>query len=225
MKKIFIALILIVLLLTSCESWNEGSRGGVNNEIANSSSSHTNSGVVEHEEIEIGEQQEKLLIELQDNYLPLYGIMINNEDWDSAEKIPVIMYYAWYRDYINSITTIEEREERYKLDTEKYNYGWAYPSAEFESFVQKYFDVSQEYLRSSDIYQPEEDVYWIPGGGGGNIRDRVRMENQTDLKIIDNMLIVKLACSFSGDFSDTIYRELTLDMSGDIYKYIKCITL
>ena len=147
--------------------------------------------------------------------------MINNEDWDSPEEIPVTMYYAWYRDYINSITTVETRMERYKIQSEKYLYGWADSAAEFEAFVQSYFTVSQEHLRNSDVYQPEENVFWIPGGGV-NIRDKVKIENKDDLQIAKNQLLVRLACSYQGDFTDTVYKDLTMDISETPYKFVCC---
>ena len=169
----------------------------------------------------VTENHEKILNELEDYYLSLYGIMINNEDWDSPEEIPVTMYYAWYRDYINSITTVETRMERYKIQSEKYLYGWAYPAAEFEAFVQSYFTVSQEHLRNSDVYQPEENVFWIPGGGV-NIRKKIKIENKDDLQIAKNQLLVRLACSYQGDFTDTVYKDLTMDISETPYKFVCC---
>lgn len=44
-------------------------------------------------------------------YLTIFGNLINCDDWNSADEIPVYMYYAWYRDHINSTITPKERLE------------------------------------------------------------------------------------------------------------------
>jgi len=155
-------------------------------------------------------------------YLPIFGSLINCDDWNDAEEIPVSMFYDWYRDYINSVTTHEERIERYKLNSDINSPGWAYPSEEFESHVKQYFDVSTEYLReSSDIYQTDEDVYWA--GGGNNITYRTKVESSEDIDVKDGLLVIRVACSLLGDFSDTIYKTLVVDISGEQVKFVSCV--
>ena len=162
---------------------------------------------------------EVLLSIVNEQYLPTLGSMINCEDWNCAEEIPVSMYYAWYRDFINSTTTPEEQTERYSYQDAP---GWAYPAEELEIHVMQYFPVSTDYLRGSDIYQAAEQVYWIPAGGT-NITYRARADSVEALSIEDGRLSVYVSCSLRGDFSDTIYKVLTIDRSKELWQFIGCV--
>jgi len=132
------------------------------------------------------------------------------------------MYYDWYRDYINSVTTHEERIERYKLDSDPDSPGWAYPAEEFEAYVQQFFAVSTEYLRGSDeVYLADRDVYWI-AGGGSNISYRTKVESDEDIQVDGEILTIRVACSLLGDFSDKIYKILVIDTSGGKINFVSC---
>ncbi len=147
-----------------------------------------------------------------------FGKLHNVGVWDSAEDIPVHMYLAWYRDYINSVTSVEERMERYTL--EKYPNGFVYPQEDFEAFVQKCFDVSTEYLRSYDGYYAEGELYHLEGGGN-NLNYRVRLDEKP-LIAEGDIVHINMQLSWSGFFDDTEYRTLIVQKTDDGVKYLRC---
>lgn len=98
-------------------------------------------------------------------YLEPYTELIYLDAWERPEDIPVSMFGAWYREHINQQTTVEERNERYGTGGQ----GWRYPAAEFEAYVQTYFDLSAEHLRTAEgsQYDAASDCYLVNGGGLG----------------------------------------------------------
>lgn len=215
--RVFLAVLLMVGILSACSE-----KRGID-----SSDSEIVISVPSDKLQEDGDAQklEKDLEVVNTQYLPILGNLINCGDWNSAEEIPVTMYYDWYRDYINSVTTPEERIERYKIDQNPEVSGWAYPAEEFENYIRQYFDVSIEYLRTHDeVYQPDKKIYYIPGGGS-NISYRTKVESEEDIQIKDDQMIIRVSCSLIGDFSDTIYKKLTMDISGGSIKFISCLVL
>lgn len=167
---------------------------------------------------------DELLETINTEYLPLYGIMINCEDWSDANEIPVSMYFAWYRDYINSITSYEERLAQYKINSPKYQAGWAYPAEEFENFVLQHFDVDIEYLRNSNVFQPDENVYWLPAGGA--IKNyQMKVASVDDFSVQEDLIVAMVSCSATGDFTDIIYKELKMIPSSGQIKFISCCSI
>ena len=216
-KRILVTMLLLGILLGGCSVDRDGSSSLDKFGISQSSS------VGESSEAERLSEEELLLETANSKYIPIFGSLINCDDWNNAEEIPVYMYYDWYRNHINSVTTPEERIEKYKLDSDKYSIGWAYPAEEFENYVTQYFDVEIEYLRNTDgVYQPDENVYWIPAGGT-NIRYRTKAESIEDIDMEDGYLSIRVACSLQGDFSDTVYKILTIDISEEQMKFISCV--
>ncbi len=149
------------------------------------------------------------------------GVLYNVENWEDADDIPVYMYLAWYRDYVNSVTSVEERMERYTL--EKYPTGFAYPQEEFETYVQKYFDVSTKHLRNSDSYKSDDGVYHIEGGGS-NIKYRTRMADIGEIETEGDYIYIRVELSLMGDFSDTEYRVLKIQKETNGFMYLQCGT-
>ena len=210
-NRILGAALAACLLLAGCEAVEK-------------SSSSAFDGQILAPEGALNDSHKQLLEEINTNYLPLYGILINLDDWTDANEIPVSMYFAWYRDYINSITSPEERLAQYKIDSPKYQAGWAYPAEEFENFVLLHFDVDIEYLRSSDVFQPDENVYWIPAGGA--IKNyQMKVATVDDLSVKEDLIAARVSCSATGDFSDTVYKELKMDLSSGQVKFIGCSSL
>ena len=149
-----------------------------------------------------------------------FGKLHNVEEWDNAEEdIPVHMFVYWYLEYVNSITTYEERVERYTPTFWKY--GWAYPQEEFEAYIQKYFNVSTEYLRSGDCYYADEGVYLLDQIGGANLGYKVRL-SETKPTVDGDIMYIPMELSFNGDFRDTAYRTLVIQKTEDGYKYLEC---
>ena len=95
------------------------------------------------------EQRTALFKELNEEYLPLYGILINDGEWSSPEEIGVSGFYIWYAEYIIANTTVEERFEKYSGNSE--SGCWAFPAEEFEGFVQQYFNVSTDFLDRKSV--------------------------------------------------------------------------
>ena len=208
-NKIFFIGILICLCLCACST---GDTVSGNSEANQSSKKQTPSSST---------FSNSLLETANTKYLPLFGNLINCDDWDNAQEIPVYMYCDWYRDHINSITTYEERIERYKINDFS---GWAFPAEEFENYVKQYFSVSTEYLReNNEVYLANKQVYLV--GGGSNISYRTKVESDEDIQMNEETLIIRVACSFFGDFSDTIYKILVIDTSGGKINFVSCRTV
>lgn len=150
-----------------------------------------------------------------------FGVLHNVEEWDNAEKdIPVYMFVRWYLEYVNSITTYEERLELYRH--ENYETGWVYPQEELETYVQKYFDVSTEYLRSGDCYYAEDGIYNLDYIGGANLSYKVRL-SETKPTVDGDIMYIPMELSWLGNFDDTTYRTLVIQKTEDGYKYLKSI--
>ena len=216
-KQILVTTLLLGILLGGCSVGRDGLSSSDESEISQSSN------VDEFSETERLSEKELLLEIVNSKYLPVFGSLINCDDWNNAEEIPVYMYYDWYRNHINSVTTPEERIEKYTLDSDKYSIGWAYPAEEFENYITQYFNVEIEYLRNTDdVYQADKDVYWIPAGGV-NITVRTKVESIEDINMENEYLLIRVACSLFGDFSDTYYKYLTIDISEDQIKFISCV--
>ena len=163
------------------------------------------------------QQKEALLKELNEEYLPLYGILINEGEWSSAEEIGVEMFYAWYTDYTAEAMQYEDRKARYSKDEP----GWHYPAAEFEEFVQRYFDVPTEALRASDVYVKDEGCYTVPAGGWRKDWS-FSAASPDDISISGSTATVKLTCVSSLDFKDVHYRYLTLNIAANPHKFTGC---
>lgn len=144
--------------------------------------------------------------------------VLNNVTWESGDDVDTYMYYAFYRDYINSVTTPEERDRLYIRP--EYENGFSYSEKEFEEYIQKYFDVSTEHLRDSDCYVESKNFYTIQGGGGSNIKYRVRFPETDAVTIDGDTAFVKAELSLMGDFSDTECRIYTLKKVDGNFKYI-----
>ena len=226
MKKILsvIAAVLIcVLIFYGCEkSDTNGAQSGAQTSTGGEPSVSESAAESEHSEPsqeESAEQQQKevLFKELNEEYLPLYGILINDEEWSSAGEIDVEMFYAWYTDYTAKTMQYEDRKERYSGNEP----GWHYPAAEFEEFVQRYFDVSTETLRESDAYVKSEDCYTVPAGGWRKDWS-FSVASPDDISVSGSTATAKLTCISNLDFADVHYRYLTLDIAANPHKFTGC---
>ncbi len=148
-----------------------------------------------------------------------FGVLHNAGIWESAEEIGPHRFYLWYVDYIASITTYEERLERYTH--ENYEVGWSYQQEEFEAYMQKCFDVSIEHLRSDEYcYHAEDGIYNLEYVAAPNLRYKVRLAEE--LPTVDgDMMYIPIELSFEGDFLDTEYRTLVIQKTEDGFKYLK----
>ena len=149
------------------------------------------------------------------------GAIHNAGVWDSADEIGVHRFYLWYIDYIASVTTYEERLERYKH--ENYEIGWSYPQEEFEAFMQKYFDVSIEHLRSDEwCYHAKDGVYNLDYIGAPNLRYTARLAQE--LPTIDgDIMYIPMEMYFDGDFRSAEYRTLVIQKTQGGFKYLKSV--
>lgn len=143
-----------------------------------------------------------------------FGILHNVGFWDNAEEIPVNMYLAWYNDRVNS--SLSSKKEMEASILEKYTNGVVYPQADFETFVQEYFDVSTEYLRSYDGYYEEDELYYLEGGGN-NLKYSVKLANKPPKKDGDIMYI-PIELSMDGF---TEHRTLVIQKIEDGFKYLR----
>ena len=165
------------------------------------------------------EQRTALFKELNEEYLPLYGILINDGEWNSPEEIGVAGFYIWYAEYIIANTTVEERFEKYSGNSE--SGCWAFPSEEFEGFVQRYFNVSTDFLRSSDIYSAKNGWYDIGGADRWLSDYSFSVVSPDDISISGSTATAKLTCVSNLD-SSMIYMYLSLDISESPYKFVGC---
>ena len=165
------------------------------------------------------EQRTALFNELNEEYLPLYGILINDGEWNSPEEIGVAGFYIWYAEYIIANTTVEERFEKYSGNSE--SGCWAFPAEEFEGFVQQYFNVSIDFLRSSDIYSAKNGWYDIGGADRWLSDYSFSVVSPDDISISGSTATAKLTCASKLD-SKKIFMYLSLDISEKPYKFIGC---
>ena len=214
--SVLMAVLMSTAALSGCNKAPAGadSSGGSGESVEESSESGG-----ESESSAENEQRTALFKELNEEYLPLYGILINDGEWNSPEEIGVAGFYIWYAEYIIANTTVEERFEKYSGNSE--SGCWAFPAEEFEGFVQKYFDVSTDFLRSSDIYRAENGWYDIGGADRWLSDYSFSVVSPDDISISGSTATAKLTCVSNLD-SSTIYMYLSLDISESPYKFVGC---
>lgn len=103
-------------------------------------------------------------------------------DWQNPQELSPGAYFTWYLTMIwKENLPLEELQEKYKSPFGPET-GWFLPQDLYEPLIQKYFDVSTEYLRSdASIYDAEHQGYYIGAGGGfGEIPAIVLQEIESD---------------------------------------------
>ena len=219
-RKILSVLGVLMAVLMSTAAFsacNKAPAGAENSGGSGESFSESSESGGESESFEENEQRTALFKELNEEYLPLYGILINVEEWNSADRIDIEMFYAWYTDYIAATMQYETRKALYSIDGEP---GWHYPTVEFEDFIQKYFYISTKVLRESDVYNKNEDCYTIPVGGWGK-NYSFSVVSPDDISISGSTATAKLTCVSNLD-SKKIFMYLSIDISEKPYKFIGC---
>lgn len=224
------AMILSILLfswsLCGCDiNIRTGSQndGAITNDTNTNHAQNSNSTPEEENRISDDENHDLVVKSLDINdyyklYIEPYGALINIESWNSAEEIPVYMYFAMFREHINKTTSVAEREEKYGTNGD----GWAYPVAEFEGYIQAYFNVPTEYLRSDEsIYNSSNNTYHMSDGGGLPLFTKI--ENENDIEENENTVCITVHCSATKDFSNEVsIRKLTIQKVNDTFKYLNC---
>ena len=213
---VLMAVLMALTALAACEKTPAGAEnnGGSRESVEESSESGG-----ESESSAENEQRTALFKELNEEYLPLYGILINGGEWNSPEEIGVAGFYIWYAEYIIANTTVEERFEKYSGNSE--SGCWAFPAEEFEGFVQRYFNVSTDFLRSSDIYSAKNGWYDIGGADRWLSDYSFSVVSPDDISISGSTATAKLTCVSNLD-SSMIYMYLSLDTSESPYKFVGC---
>ena len=213
---VLMAVLMALTALAACEKTPTGadSSGGSGESFSESSESGG-----ESESSEENEQRTALFKELNEEYLPLYGILINDGEWNSPEEIGVAGFYIWYAEYIIANTTVEERFEKYSGNSE--SGCWAFPAEEFEGFVQRYFNVSTDFLRSGDIYSAKNGWYDIGGADRWLSDYSFSVVSPDDISISGSTATAKLTCVSNLD-SKKIFMYLSIDISEKPYKFIGC---
>ena len=213
--SVLMAVILSTAALAACEKTPAGAENS--GEPSVSESAAESSG--ESESSAENEQRTALFKELNEEYLPLYGILVNDGEWNSPEEIGVAGFYIWYAEYIIANTTVEERFEKYSGNSE--SGCWAFPAEEFEGFVQRYFNVSTDFLRSGDIYSAKNGWYDIGGADRWLSDYSFSVVSPDDISISGSTATAKLTCVSNLD-SSTIYMYLSLNISESPYKFVGC---
>ena len=214
--SVLMAVLVSTAALSACNKAPAGleSGGGGGESLSESSGSGG-----ESESSAENEQRTALFKELNEEYLPLYGILINDGEWNSPEEIGVAGFYIWYAEYIIANTTVEERFEKYSGNSE--SGCWAFPAEEFEGFVQRYFNVSTDFLRSGDIYSAKNGWYDIGGADRWLSDYSFSVVSPDDISISGSTATAKLTCVSNLD-SSMIYMYLSLDISESPYKFVGC---
>ena len=221
-RKILSVLSVLMAVLMSTAAFSACSKapaGAENSGGSGESFSESSESGGESESSEENEQRTALFKELNEEYLPLYGILINDGEWNSPEEIGVAGFYIWYAEYIIANTTVEERFEKYSGNSE--SGCWAFPAEEFEGFVQRYFNVSTDFLRSSDIYSAKNGWYDIGGADRWLSDYSFSVVSPDDISISGSTATAKLTCASNLD-SKKIFMYLSIDISEKPYKFIGC---
>lgn len=163
-------------------------------------------------EIQENEQGEDIIIP---SVLSFYYI----EDLE-VSKLKADDFYSWYWSMMQKENiTIDARNLKYK-NPHGEGKGFFFPQDEYEQKVKTYFDVTTEYLRSGEAYDPEYKGYWLEGHVGIGERPEIRL-----YRAVTNGDKIDLHLSFvSGSYNypnSVVYKILTVktDEFGR-YKYI-----
>ncbi len=92
------------------------------------------------------------------------SLYFNTEGYEDLSKLGETSYFVWAMFHFQSIYDHKTQKELFSGAGEEN--GWAFPSEYYEPAVYKYFGVSAEELRKSEIYNAEKDYYNIVLGGG-----------------------------------------------------------
>ncbi len=146
--------------------------------------------------------------------IELLGVL-NNIEWESADEIGTNMFWWLYNSYVCANTTYEERVEKYTVNLKD---GWFYPAKEMEAYIQKYFDVSVEKMRSDTlVYHEEYNAYNV--GGGNNLTPKITFAS-SDVTENGDIYTVTAKLDYMAYSEVKVY---TLKKDGDCFKYISCV--
>lgn len=139
---------------------------------------------------------------------PFFGATMFANSWTSAYEINPDCFPKFYG---------MNKENRKKCGSRKDTDGIMIADAEdMEKYVQQYFDVSVEYLRTSEDYDAENQCYYF-GLGGGLSADITDARQEDDLLFIDFE-------TYSGWHRQVFTTgTITIQLLGnDQYKYLSC---
>lgn len=202
-RRIFAAMLVICLLLTGCQ----GQTDETSEKGANSSSSEMASTTFSEEELDSF---------YTEYYYPVFLAAITSESWSDTSKWEntdghwadrLINYYTAVKYY--SIPGQPQERDTSKEDTE--------PAEIVEDFIMQHFNVSREFLRTSQQYDAEREVYILEYLGGAASSKVIGAE--------ENSGVLALDFEYYSPMDDTtVIRTGTLSIQTNItpYKYLSC---
>ncbi|MCI8653322.1 MAG: hypothetical protein HFF11_06495 [Angelakisella sp.] len=95
-----------------------------------------------------------------------YSLFDMRYSWTRPQEIPASFYYHWF------FSTLLEEDPAYLKEhytnpvlKERDLDSWFFPQEEYEAKIQTYFEISTDYLRRGEEYDPELKGYWSAGDG------------------------------------------------------------
>jgi len=165
--------------------------------------------VVSNTESESIMQATANLDDLTDEYLAPLGLAsISSLSWDNAANIPSHNLGLFYVAKISLITS-----ESIDWDTTPHE------ADEVESLIMQYFDVTPEYIRTSEYYNSDDNTYVFESFGGAASFKVVDSKMENEALILDYEY-------YSPADDVSVIREgiITVAIDGNSYKYISCNT-
>ena len=202
MKQVISKLLMVILVLGLSGCGGQPYDGGIK---ASSETDSSKSPSLNNVSIDLNDYES-----LTKEYLaPLVLSSITSTTWSNADEILPHRFGLFYVAKKSSADSLNSTN----WDTTPFD------AEEVESLVKNYFDISSEYLRSSNYYDADSSSYTFESLGGATSFKVV------DAKLDDQKLLLSYEYYSPADEVSVIRKGVLTIMLGEhSYRYISCLT-
>ncbi len=146
-----------------------------------------------------------------DKAVSLYYLQQGFED---GKNLSDITYFSWALFYLNKNYDYETLKSLFThpdgLD------GWAYPASYYEPAIYKFFGTSPDVLRESELYDSENEIYYL--GAGGGIGDTPYIV-VSSIDETESSVVFHITLNYFADINADMALTVKLLPNGD-YNYL-----
>ena len=132
--------------------------------------------------------------------------MIIRTTWNDANDVDAHLFPYFFTSEFNRTGG---NFDEFELDMR----GWLVPAEIFEPFIQAYFDVTTDHLRTARTYVPDENVYIIDGVGSATSVLITSVEQQGDVLILGYDV-------FGGGMVLMASGRLFIQVGGETHRFL-----
>ncbi len=220
MKKIFSVILAALICLSSCTEKNRNlSEIQIENSDKNSEESQyiSQSASESYEKNNSNENLQSTEKVINENEITEcfenLDYLLSSSQWNKPEEIKADNYIMWYSYHLKKLHKNDTNYiDKYKVKGKE---GLFFPADELEKEIKKFFDISSDYLRKSDLYNSNSKTYSLPNVLNPLDNKFYKITNtykDTDKIFIDYTLTYPMS-------NKTYNMTLTLKSTGDSIKF------